>query len=587
MTVKTGLFGTSESFVPLSGASISGSDIVVTYDKDTVKDAPRVDADGHLTPDEEDSLYAVLRLGRRRPTARSTTVAPTTTGAPTTTQDADRPATVGRDTSGPTTDDAMTPSEERLNVGTQTREAGRARLRKYVVTENVTQTVPVSRKRSGSSGSRSPTRTATRPLSGPDISEEEHEVVLHEERPVVEKEAVPVERVRLDTETVTDEVTVNEEVRKEQIDTDIDGDTRHRPVAGPIAEPFTERFEEGRCRYGPAPSLRRLCGDTLAVRSGEAGRSDRRWPRCRQRRRTSADNGRTPARAWIGMMIVRAALDSIDRNGSQGLTMRGLALRPGGRGHVAVPLRRRPGRSAGGGRRHAAGRSVAEPGRAAAARRWQGYLQGLAHAVRRIAVEHPAAFPLVATRHPAAPWLRPPLRSLELVDDFLSTLSGFGFTDEQVVGTYRAFSRLPARKSAARGGRPRSRDLARRGTTRRRGRDGARIGTAQVDLSGSPAVARFQSTAERGPKRRGVRDLPRDLAGPSRARTLPVVNRVAQLKPAKIGGSANSIADDQVRWVRIGASTPPPARRCSPTTAPSTAAAKTSTGLPPATVASA
>src|SRR3712207_7852932 len=54
---------------------------------------------------------------------------------------------------------------------------------------------------------------------------------------------------------------------------------------------------------------------------------------------------------------------------------------------------------------------------------WQGYLQGLAHAVRRIAIEHPAAFPLVATRHPAAPWLRPPLRSLELVEDFLSTLS--------------------------------------------------------------------------------------------------------------------------------------------------------------------
>jgi stress response protein YsnF len=57
---------------------------------------------------------------------------------------------------------------------------------------------------------------------GPAISEEEHEVVLHEEVPVVQKEAVPVERVRLDTETVTEQQTVSEEVRKEQIDTDTD-----------------------------------------------------------------------------------------------------------------------------------------------------------------------------------------------------------------------------------------------------------------------------------------------------------------------------------------------------------------------------
>lgn len=71
---------------------------------------------------------------------------------------------------------------------------------------------------------------------------------------------------------------------------------------------------------------------------------------------------------------------------------------------------------------------------------WQGYLQTLAHAVRRIAVEHPAAFPLVATRHPAAPWLRPPLRSLELVEQFLSMLLAHGFDDDQAVDTYRAFT---------------------------------------------------------------------------------------------------------------------------------------------------
>jgi uncharacterized protein (TIGR02271 family) len=132
--------------------------------------------------------------------------------------------TVGHDTSGPTTDDAMTRSEEQLHVGTERHEAGRARLRKYVVTEDVTKTVPVRREEVRIE--REPITDANRDdaMAGPAISEEEHEVVLHEERPVVEKEAVPVERVRLDKETVTEQQTVNEEVRKEQIDTDdVDG----------------------------------------------------------------------------------------------------------------------------------------------------------------------------------------------------------------------------------------------------------------------------------------------------------------------------------------------------------------------------
>ena len=212
VTVKTGLFGTSESFVPLSGASLSGSDIVVTYDKDTIKDAPRVDPDGHLTPEEESSLYAYYGLGGITDRVSADYDS-----------DTDREATVGRDISGPTTDDAMTRSEERLRVGTQTSEAGRARLRKYVVTENVTQTVPVSREEVRIEREPITDENRDEAMAGPAISEEEHEVVLREERPVVEKEAVPVERVRLDTETVTDQVTVNEEVRKEQIDTDIDG----------------------------------------------------------------------------------------------------------------------------------------------------------------------------------------------------------------------------------------------------------------------------------------------------------------------------------------------------------------------------
>ncbi|GAB4081035.1 YsnF/AvaK domain-containing protein [Modestobacter muralis] len=135
-------------------------------------------------------------------------------------QDLNQHGTVGHDTSGPTTDDAMTLSEERLNVGTQRVEAGRARLRKYVVTENVTQTVPVSHEEVRVQ--REPITDANMgdAMSGPAISEEEHEVVLHAEQPVVAKEAVPVERVRLDVDTVTEQQQVTDTVRKEQVDTD-------------------------------------------------------------------------------------------------------------------------------------------------------------------------------------------------------------------------------------------------------------------------------------------------------------------------------------------------------------------------------
>ena len=242
VTVKTGLFGTSQSFVPLEGASISGDDIQVGYDKNKVKDAPRIDDDGKLSPEEEQTLYSYYGVGgadysTTTDTDRTTTgdADYATTG---TTGDADYTstdrtdvsdrATVGHDTSGPNTDDAMTLSEERANVGTQTTEAGRARLRKYVVTEQVSQTVPVSHEEVRLEREPITDANVGDATSGPDISEEEHEVVLHAERPVVEKEAVPVERVRLDTETVTDNVEVTEEVRKERVDTDVDGDNTGR-----------------------------------------------------------------------------------------------------------------------------------------------------------------------------------------------------------------------------------------------------------------------------------------------------------------------------------------------------------------------
>jgi uncharacterized protein (TIGR02271 family) len=236
-TVKTGLFGTKESFVPIRNADLTDDGIRVPVSKAQVKDAPKIDTDGHLSPQEEEELYRYYGMGGGVTSGVADTT--TTTGTAgyvdtdtTTTTgtagyvDTDARGTVGHDTSGPTTDNAMTRSEERLTVGTTSREAGRARLRKYVVTENVTETVPVTREEVRVE--REPITDANigNAMEGPAISEEEHEVVLHAEQPVVAKEAVPVERVRLDKETVTEQVQVNESLRKEEIEVDGDATTR-------------------------------------------------------------------------------------------------------------------------------------------------------------------------------------------------------------------------------------------------------------------------------------------------------------------------------------------------------------------------
>ncbi|WP_404442907.1 TetR/AcrR family transcriptional regulator C-terminal domain-containing protein [Microbacterium marinum] len=138
-------------------------------------------------------------------------------------------------------------------------------------------------------------------------------------------------------------------------------------------------------------------------------------------------------------LIAQTALEMIDESGAHGLSMRSLAHRL----HVeAMSLYR-----------YVHGKEDLLEGvvgllmsdltaalEKETGQHWQAFLQTVAHEVRRIAVEHPMAFPLVATRHPAAPWLRPPLRSVEVVNAFLTALIGQGFSDEQAVGAYRSFS---------------------------------------------------------------------------------------------------------------------------------------------------
>jgi uncharacterized protein (TIGR02271 family) len=308
-TVKTGLFGMSESFVPLDGARTEGDDLLVPYSKDHVKDAPRIDADRPLEPAEEDRLYQHYQLDRDRThteasaatadfsaapvgarddtaptmqrddaetdrtttpttqrddaetdrttaptgsagydtttppaTAGYDTTAPTGSAAPAATAgyESTPPATAGYDTTAqrddsdtdrtsardttvptavPTAADTTTRPEKRADVGAEQPATGRARLRKYVTTENVTRTVPVQREE---------VRIEREPITQENRDEvldqadkgDEGDVILHEERIIVTKETVPVERIHIGTETVTDEVTINEEVRKEHLDTE-------------------------------------------------------------------------------------------------------------------------------------------------------------------------------------------------------------------------------------------------------------------------------------------------------------------------------------------------------------------------------
>lgn len=243
VTVSTGLFGMRESLAPLYNARPGHGEVHLAVTKQMIKDAPNVDADAHLAESEVGTLYqhyasyldpSVARTGADQPGNGDYTTGRTGTDAGYDDRagtagydDAGVTGTRGHDTSGPNTDDAMTRSEEHLRVGTEEIAAGRARLRKYVVTEPVSTTVPVSHEEVRIEREPVTDANAGAAMSGPDISEEEHEVTLRAERPVVDKEAVPVERVRLGTETVTEEHQVNEEVRKEQIDEpDVDADLR-------------------------------------------------------------------------------------------------------------------------------------------------------------------------------------------------------------------------------------------------------------------------------------------------------------------------------------------------------------------------
>jgi uncharacterized protein (TIGR02271 family) len=227
VAVTTGLFGTRHSIVPAADATFSDGALRLPVTKDAVRTAPHMAGD-HLDPGEEDALrrhYATavaVPATAAVPTAvpenslQGTDEVPVTTGVP------DR-----------ADDGAMTRSEERLQVGTERVATTRARIVKYVVTEDVTITVPIRREEirveqvpidavdDGLAGESllPPGEAATAPIPGSGLPDE---IVLHTERPVVTIEVVPVERVRLRTEVVQGTETITDQVQREQIVVDQD-----------------------------------------------------------------------------------------------------------------------------------------------------------------------------------------------------------------------------------------------------------------------------------------------------------------------------------------------------------------------------
>lgn len=204
--VHTGMFGSKTTFVPIAGARADADAVTVPFGKAQVKDAPTMEPGTELSQDDEATLYGHYGM--------SYSEAQSDTGLP----QGGAPAPTG-DPSGA----SVTRSEEELRVSTTRRDAGTARLRKFVETEHVETTVPVEHERARV------TREPMGPGDAPDgdtLGERVVEMELSEDVVDVQKRTVAKERVSLGKETVSEEQTISEDVRKERVE--IEGDVEER-----------------------------------------------------------------------------------------------------------------------------------------------------------------------------------------------------------------------------------------------------------------------------------------------------------------------------------------------------------------------
>ncbi|QCU78827.1 DUF2382 domain-containing protein [Citricoccus sp. SGAir0253] len=259
VTVRTGLFGMNETFIPVSEATQTADGLTVPFDKAFVKDAPNIDADGSLTPEEERRIYEYYRMDYGHTTGYDGTAADYTgpTGTDSGLRDTDRDAglaassgtaasgvsglgvqrgaddrtaadldrdvadrdTVGRDVD--TDRETVVARNEELNVGTEVRESGRVRLRKHTYTDTETVEVPVTRE---DVVVERETIDPNSPEAQRSTGDEEVVVTTHEEVPVVDKTAT-AEKVTVDKTRVQDTERVSGTVQHEDIEVEGDGDT--------------------------------------------------------------------------------------------------------------------------------------------------------------------------------------------------------------------------------------------------------------------------------------------------------------------------------------------------------------------------
>lgn len=269
VTVQTGMLGTKHSFVPLDGMRGADDDYMAPYDKDTIKEAPQFDAERHLSVEEENSLYrhyGVTVPGQRASSdgeqdasgahgkhamgGGTATASAAGSGEAETRSDMSDTRSDMTDTSSETSGTAMTEpgaagqdqdlqeeaaymfrSEEQAHVGVEREESGRARLHKTVETEHFERDVPLMHEEVRIE--RMAVTDADRDSGGAQFEEDDREVILYAERAVIAREAVPVEKVRLVKDEVTEQQHVEGDVRKERVDVEQVERDEHERTDGP------------------------------------------------------------------------------------------------------------------------------------------------------------------------------------------------------------------------------------------------------------------------------------------------------------------------------------------------------------------
>ena len=217
--------GKVSRFVPLAGLHAAGEGFSVPFETQKIMSGPDLGVERHMSAAQADELrrYYGMIPAQAGPTPGKAGQAPGQTG-----RTGQAPAQTGQaDVTTPSGAEWLIRTEERMAVGTEVMESGRIRLRKYVDVVPVEQAVHVFHEEYALE--RVPI-TAEEQVRGP-ITEGSQEIILHEERAVVTKEAVPVERIRLVTKKVAEDRTIRDELRKERIEVEADGDKRMRPSA--------------------------------------------------------------------------------------------------------------------------------------------------------------------------------------------------------------------------------------------------------------------------------------------------------------------------------------------------------------------